>query len=42
MMGNGSHASIRSVDMVDLKLTSEKDRATEKHAAYPFYQQESS
>jgi hypothetical protein len=24
MMGNGSHASIRSVGMVDLKLTSEK------------------
>jgi hypothetical protein len=24
MMGNGSHASVRSVGMVDLKLTSEK------------------
>jgi hypothetical protein len=24
MMGNGSHASVRGVGMVDLKLTSEK------------------
>jgi hypothetical protein len=24
MMGNGSHASVRGVDMVDLKLTSGK------------------
>jgi hypothetical protein len=37
MVGNGSHASVHGVGMVNMKLTFGKD-----HAACPFYQQESS
>jgi hypothetical protein len=39
MMWNGPHASVHGVGTVDLKLTSEKNYATEEHVACPFYQQ---
>jgi hypothetical protein len=39
MMGNVSHASVRGVGTVDLKLTLRK---IVQHAACLFYQQESS
>jgi hypothetical protein len=40
MMGNGSHASVYGVDMVNLNFG--EDHAAEEHASCPFYQQESS
>ena len=40
-MGNGSHASVRGVGMIDLKFTSGGNRTVEEHATCPYYQQES-
>jgi hypothetical protein len=35
LMGNGAHAAVHGVGMVDLKLTLEKDRAAKERASCP-------